>query len=228
MTILLAALSALSLLLAFRFLPADKKETPFPSFREVFNGFKAAFNALKRKEVWRWLLLLEFADLMLDVLFSFLALYFVDVAQATETQASVAVTLWLVMGLITDFLFIPYVDKQKDTIQFLRRTALLNAIAFTAFMLIPGFVPKIILVILVNLSNTGWYPILQGRLYSSLPGQSASLMAIGAVTTPLAKALPLLIGILADRFGLSLAMWILLLGPIALLIGLPKNLTPRI
>ncbi|HMZ06906.1 MAG TPA: MFS transporter [Anaerolineales bacterium] len=225
---LLAALSALSLLLAFRFLPADKKETPFPSFREVFNGFKAAFNALKRKEVWRWLLLLEFSDLMLDVLFSFLALYFVDVAQATETQASVAVTLWLVMGLITDFLFIPYVDKQKDTIQFLRRTALLNAIAFTAFMLIPGFVPKIILVILVNLSNTGWYPILQGRLYSSLPGQSASLMAIGAVTTPLAKALPLLIGILADRFGLSLAMWILLLGPIALLIGLPKNLTPRI
>jgi FSR family fosmidomycin resistance protein-like MFS transporter len=119
------------------------------------------------------------------------------------------------------------VDKQKDTVQYLRRTAVLNAIAFIGFMLAPGFIPKIILVILVNLFNTGWYPILQGRLYSSLPGQSASVMAIGAVTDPLAKLLPLAIGILADRFGLQTAMWILLLGPIALIIGLPKNLTPR-
>lgn len=220
---LLASLSALSLIVAFRFLPADKKNTPFPSFSEVFDGFKAAFNALKRREVWRWLLLLEFADLMLDILFSFLALYFVDVVRVNETQAGIAVTVWLVMGLITDFLFIPYIDKQKDAIQFLRRTAFLNGIAFIAFMLVPGFIPKIALVILVNLFNTGWYPILQGRLYSSLPGQSASLMAIGAVTTPLAKSLPLLIGILADRFGLGNAMWILLLGPIALLIGLPRK-----
>lgn len=220
---LLASLSALSLIVAFRYLPADKKNTPFPSFAEVFDGFKAAFQALKRKEVWRWLLLLEFADLMLDVLFSFLALYFVDVAHVTETQAGIAVMVWLVMGLITDFLFIPYVDKQKDTVHFLRRTAILNAIAFIAFMLVPGFIPKILLVILVNLFNTGWYPILQGRLYSSLPGQSASLMAIGAVTTPLAKSLPLIIGILADQFGLQTAMWILLLGPIALLIGLPRK-----
>jgi len=211
------------LIVAIRFLPADKKNTPFPSFAEVFDGFKSAFQALKRKEVWRWLLLLEFADLMLDVLFSFLALYFVDVVNVNETQAGIAVTAWLVMGLITDFLFIPYVDKQKDTLQFLRRTAFLNAIAFVAFMLVPGFIPKIILVILVNLFNTGWYPILQGRLYSSLPGQSASIMAIGAVTDPLAKLLPLVIGILADRFGLGIAMWVLLLGPIALLIGLPKN-----
>lgn len=220
---LLASISALSLVVAFRFLPADKKNVPFPSFREVFDGFKAAFAALKRKEVWRWLLLLEFADLMLDVLFSFLALYFVDVVHATETQAGIAVTIWLVMGLTTDFLFIPYVDRQKDTLNFLRTTAFFNGITFVAFMLIPGFIPKIILVILVNLFNTGWYPILQGRLYSSLPGQSASLMAIGAVTTPLAKLLPLLIGILADQFGLQSAMWILLLGPLALLIGLPKN-----
>lgn len=224
---LLASISTLSLLIAIRFLPADKKDTPFPSMQEVIDGFKAAFDALKRKEVWRWLVLLEFADLMLDVLFSFLALYFVDVAGVTTTQAGIAVTLWLIMGLITDFLFIPYVDKQKDTLQYLRRAAIFNAIAFVGFMLIPGFIPKIILIILVNLFNTGWYPILQGRLYSSLPGQSASVMAIGAVTDPLAKLLPLFIGILADRFGLGIAMWILILGPIALLIGLPKHLTPR-
>jgi FSR family fosmidomycin resistance protein-like MFS transporter len=160
---------------------------------------------------------------MLDVLFSFLALYFVDVGLATQTQAGIAVTVWLAMGLITDFLFIPIVDRQKDTLQFLRRTALAELFAFAGFLLIPGFIPKLVFVVLVNLFNTGWYSILQGRLYSSLPGQSASLMAIGAVTTPIAKFFPLAIGFLADQFGLGTAMWLLILGPTALLIGLPRQ-----
>lgn len=221
---LLASFSTLCLLAAWRLLPPDKVSSPsFPSLKIVFDGFRAAFSALKRKEVWRWLLLLEFADLMLDVLFSFLALYFVDVGKATQTQAGIAVTVWLAMGLITDFLFIPFVDRQKDTMQYLRRTALAELFAFAGFLLIPGFVSKLIFVIFVNLLNTGWYSILQGRLYSSLPGQSASIMAIGAVTDPLAKLLPLALGFLADQFGLGVAMWLLILGPIALLVGLPRE-----
>ncbi|HQU34995.1 MAG TPA: MFS transporter [Anaerolineales bacterium] len=221
---LLASFSTFCLLAAWRLLPPDKDSSPsFPSFNVVFDGFRAAFAALKRKEVWRWLILLEFADLMLDVLFSFLALYFVDVGRVTQTQAGIAVTVWLAMGLITDFLFIPFVDRQKDTIQFLRRTALVELFAFAGFLLVPGFIPKLIFVILVNLFNTGWYSILQGRLYSSLPGQSASIMAIGAVTDPLVKLLPLLLGFLADQFGLGVAMWLLILGPVALLVGLPRD-----
>lgn len=221
---LLASLSTVCLLAAWKLLPPDSDSSPsFPSFKLVFSGFRAAFAALKRKEVWRWLILLEFADLMLDVLFSFLALYFVDVGRVTQTQAGIAVIVWLAMGLITDFLFIPFVDRQKDTIQFLRRTALVELFAFAGFLLVPGFIPKLIFVILVNLFNTGWYSILQGRLYSSLPGQSASIMAIGAVADPLVKLLPLLLGFLADQFGLAVAMWLLILGPIALLVGLPRE-----
>jgi FSR family fosmidomycin resistance protein-like MFS transporter len=226
----LASFSALSLLAALRYLPADKISAPtLPSMRGVFEGFRAAFFVLKRVDVWRWLLLLEF-DLMLDVLFSFLALYFVDVGQATEAQAGFAVTIWLAMGLLTDFLFIPFIDRQRDSIKYVRATALFEIFAFALFLLLPGFLPKVIAVIFVNLLNTGWYPILQGRLYSSLPGQSASVMAISSVTAPLAKIFPFLIGLLADQFGLQAAMWILILGPAALLIGLPRQpsyLTPR-
>lgn len=100
---------------------------------------------------------------------------------------------------------------------------LVQLFAFAGFLLMPGFIFKLVFVIFVNLFNTGWYPILQGRLYSSLPGQSTSIMAIGSVTAPIAKFFPFMIGFLADRFGLQTAMWILLLGPFALLIGLPRN-----
>ena len=226
----LASFSTVCLLAALRYIPLDKLSTlSFPSLRVVFDGFRAAFISLKRVDVWRWLLLLEFADLMGDVLFSYLALYFVDVGHATETQAGIAITVWLALGLITDFLFIPYVDRQKDSVQLLRTTAMMELFAYAIFLLMPGFIPKLIVVTAVNLFNTGWYSILQGRLYSSLPGQSASIMAIGSVTAPLAKLFPFLIGFLADQFGLQTAMWILLLGPLALLIGLPRqriNLTP--
>ncbi len=220
----LASFSSLCLLAALRYLPADPvSASSFPSLSVIFDGFRAAFNSLTRADVWRWLLLLEFADLMGDVLFSYLALYFVDVGRATQAQAGVAVTVWLAMGLITDFLFIPFIDRQRDSIKYIQRTALFELFAFAIFLLTPGFIPKLIVVILVNLLNTGWYPILQGRLYSSLPGQSASLMAIGSVTAPLAKFFPFLIGFIADQFGLQTAMWILILGPIGLLLGLPHQ-----
>ena len=222
----LASFSSLCLIAALRYLPPDKLSAPsFPSLRVVFDGFRAVFASLKRADVWRWLLLLEFADLMGDVLFSYLALYFVDVGRATETQAGIAVTVWLAIGLVTDLIFIPYIDRQRDSIRFIRMTALLELFAFSIFLLTPGFIPKLVFVILVNLCNTGWYPILQGRLYSSLPGQSASLMAIGSVTAPIAKFFPFFIGFLADQFGLHVAMWILILGPIGLLIGLPRSAT---
>jgi len=220
----LAGFSLLCVLLAIRRLPRDpERAANFPSLRVVLDGFRAAFSALKRKEVWRWLLLLEFADLMMDVLLSYLALYFVDVAQVSESQAGIAITFWLLLGLFTDFAFIPYIDRQPDSLKFLRLTAAAQLLFFPLFLLVPGFLPKLAIIIFVNFANTGWYPILQGRLYSSLPGQSASLMAISAVTTPIAKLFPLLLGFLADHFGLQTAMWLLLLGPIALLIGLPRN-----
>jgi FSR family fosmidomycin resistance protein-like MFS transporter len=221
---MLAVVSAACLLAAFRLVPPDDSSiSHLPSFKSVFDGFRAALSALKRREVWRWLILLEFSDLMLDVFLGFLALYFVDVVSATDTQAGFAVTLWLALGMLTDLLFIPFIDRQPDSLKFLRRTAALELVAFSIFLVVPGFIPKLIAIIFVNIFNTGWYPILKGSLYSALPGQSASIMAIESVTTPLAKLLPLLVGLLADKFGLGVAIWLLLLGPLALMIGLPRH-----
>jgi FSR family fosmidomycin resistance protein-like MFS transporter len=221
---MLAAVSALCLLAAFRLVPPDDSSiSHLPSFKSVFDGFYSALSALKRGKVLRWLILLEFSDLMLDVFLGFLALYFVDVAHATETQAGIAITIWLALGMLTDFLFIPFIDRQPDSMKFMQRTATFEVIAFSVFLLVPGFIPKLIAIVFVNIFNTGWYPILKGNLYSALPGQSASVMAIESITTPIAKLLPLFVGLLADKFGLGIAIWLLLLGPLALIIGLPRH-----
>jgi FSR family fosmidomycin resistance protein-like MFS transporter len=71
--------------------------------------------------------------------------------------------------------------------------------------------------------NSGWYAILQGNLYSSMPGRSGTVVALGNLVGFFGKFIPFGIGLAAERFGLGPAMWILLAGPLALLIGLPKD-----
>jgi FSR family fosmidomycin resistance protein-like MFS transporter len=82
---------------------------------------------------------------------------------------------------------------------------------------------KFILLGLLGLCNSGWYAILKGRLYSSMPGQSGTVMTLDSLFSLLGKLLPFGIGLAAQFFGLRLAMWLLLLGPIVLLFGLPRN-----
>ncbi len=86
-------------------------------------GVRSALQALRRVEVIRWLSLLEFSDLMLDVLLGFLALYFVDIVGATIAQATLAVAIWSGMGLIGDFLLIPLLERISGLV-YLRISAL--------------------------------------------------------------------------------------------------------
>jgi len=64
-------------------------------------------------EALRWLILLPFSDLMLDVLLGFLALYFVDVARLTPGQAALGIAVWSGLGLLGDFLLIPLLEKVR-------------------------------------------------------------------------------------------------------------------
>jgi hypothetical protein len=55
---------------------------------------------LARREVLRWLLLLELADLLLDVFVAFLALYLVDDVGVSVTTGGLAVAAWTGFGLV--------------------------------------------------------------------------------------------------------------------------------
>jgi len=189
-------------------------------------GFKAglvdALRALRRGEVLRWLTLLQFSDLMLDVLLGFLALYLVDVAGATPAQAGAAVAVWTGLGLLGNLLLIPLLERVRG-LRYLRLSAVVELVLFPTFLLVPGFWPKLVLLGLLGLFNTGWYLILKAQLYSAMPGQSGTVMTVGNVFGLVGGLIPLGLGLVAERFDLTVTMWLLLLGPVALLVGIPKN-----
>ncbi len=187
--------------------------------RLVWQGLREAVRAVGRPGVLRWLVLLEFSDLMLDVLLGFLALYLVDVGGVTPAQAGLAVAVWTGAGLLGDFALIPLLERVPG-LRYLRVSALLELVLFPAVLLAPAFGAKLALLGLLGFFNSGWYAVLQAQLYASLPGQSGTALAVKNVSGIIASFIPLGLGLTAQRWGLDLAMWLLLAGPIVLVIGL--------
>lgn len=185
-------------------------------------GIQKAFRALRRGKVVRWLTLLQFSDLMLDTLHGYLALYFVDVVGVNEQEAVFAVAIWTGVGLLGDFLLIPLLERVRG-ISYLRFSAALEFVLYGAFLLVPGITPKLILIGIIGFFNSGWYSILQGNLYTSMPGQSGTVMTLGNLFGLASSFVPLIVGLVAERFGLSTAMVFPLIACVALLIGLPRR-----
>jgi len=185
-------------------------------------GARDVAAALGRGEVLRWLILLELADLLLDVLHAYLALYFMDVVGTGGAGAGIAVAAWTGVGLLGDALLIPLLARVSG-IRYLRASALMVLVAFPSFLLVRGIGAKLVLLALLGMLNAGWYAILKGRLYAAMPGRSATVMAVGNVFGLAGSLLPLTVGLVADRIGLAGAMWLLLLAPVALLVGLPRR-----
>jgi len=223
-----AVLSAVVLAIAWRFPSTAYQLEQSQESTDVIGDFKEglvnAFRALRRGEVLRWLTLLQFSDLMLDVLLGFLALYFVDVVGVTPVQAGLAVAVWTGVGLLGDFLLIPLLAAGMRGLSYLRVSAVIELILFSAFVLAPNVPAKFVLLGLLGFFNSGWYSILKARLYSAMPGQSGTVMTVGNIFGLAGGLIPLALGWAAQRFNLSVTMWLLLLGPIALMVGLPRRM----
>ena len=222
-----ALLSTLVLIAVFKRMPDDKPHpVSFPRLGDILSQFGRTFSALKSWTVVRWLILLEFSDLMLDIFYGFLPLYFVDVAGFTPTQAALSVAVWAGVGLLGDFLLIPLVERVKG-LDYLRVSVILELSLFPLFLLSPLAWLKLIIVALMGFFNAGWYAILKAQLYESMHGQSGAVLTLDNVSGLIGKLIPLGIGLAAQAYGLQTAMWLLLAGPIALFIGLPRTIKKR-
>jgi len=220
--IFLAIVSLLVVAMMARYVPAQLASTddePPPDFR---GSLRNALVVVRQFRVMRWVILLEFSDLLLDVLLSYLALYFVDVVGFTPATAAIAISVWTGVGLIGDFA-IMFLLERVDGLTYLRISAVIEFVLYSLFLLIDDLFLKIAILGLLGFFNAGWYSVLQGRLYSSLPGQSGLVLVVNNIGGLFGAMIPLLIGVIATQWGLATAMWFVLLGPIVVFIGLPRQ-----
>ena len=105
----------------------------------------------------------------------------------------------------------------------LRRVILADLVLFPTFLLVPGLGAKLVVVAALGFANAGWYAVLQGQLYSAMPGQSGTVIAVKNVSGIAGSLMPLSIGIAVRAWGLGPAIWLMLAGPVALAVGLPRG-----
>jgi len=190
--------------------PPHAAEAPGVGFRE---SVIAAVRSLARRDVLGGLLLLEVSDLLLDVLTGYLSLYFVDVLHQPVWFGAVVVAVRVASNLVGDVVSVNILERVAGT-SYVRVTAAAAAFAYAGVLLVPDVWLKLALVAVLSVLTAGWYPVLQARVYHALPGQSGALLAIGNVVRVVSTPLALVVGLAASRFGLSAALWMLIVSPV--------------
>ena len=216
--IALLAACAVGLTFAARNIPSPDATEPLSLRASVTH----AVSALRRREVLRWLALLESADLLLDVFHGFLALYLVDVVHFDPRAAAVGVAVWTGAGLLGDWLLL-FVLRRFDGLRLLRVTALAALAVYPTFLLVGNGEAKLALLAVLGLLNSGWYAIPKAGLYEALPGRSGAAVAVGGFAGLAGACVPLVLGFVASSMGLGVTMWILVIAPVPLVGLVPRR-----
>ena len=198
----------------------DPPAAPVPADEESPAGHWARelASALRNASVVRWLVLLQVADLLVDVLTGFVALYLVDVAHLRPAVAALAIAVRLGAGLAGDAALVFVLDRVAD-LTVLRVTAAAAALLYPAFLLAPGVPAKLAILAALSAATAPWYPLLQARLYGSLPGRSSVAVTLNSAAGMAGGLGPLAVGLAAQWYGLSRALAILAVVPLVILAG---------
>ena len=78
--------------------------------------------------------------------------------------------------------------------------------------------PKLAVLAALSAVTAPWYPLLQARLYGSLPGRSSVAVTLSSAAGLAGGLGPLTVGLVAQGFGLSWALAGLVIVPVAVLL----------
>jgi FSR family fosmidomycin resistance protein-like MFS transporter len=178
---------------------------------------------IRLPRLWRWLLLLPLADLMLDVFFGYIALFLTDVVGLPPATAAAATTIWLLGFLAGQFILARRIAGMSVR-RVIRWTAAATLIVFPAWLAAPvGDAARLAGLFVLGLLASPWYPLLQGQAFAAAPGRAATVTALTSVTGTAGGVLAALAGMAAAVVGLSGGLALLLVGPAALLLFTPST-----
>jgi FSR family fosmidomycin resistance protein-like MFS transporter len=185
-------------------------------------GWRDLLAAARRRTVLAATVLLQLSDLLGDVLTAFLALYLVDVAGLSAGAAALGLAVWAGAGLVGDAVAVPVLDRMDGRV-LVRVSAVVAGVLYGALLLSDPVPVKLAILALLGVSTAGWYPVLQARYYATLPGRSGVAVSLGSLSGLVFGGVPLALGLVAERVGLAPTMWLLLAGPVALVLGLRRS-----
>ncbi len=145
------------------------------------------------------------------------ALFLADHLDLAEGARS-AVLFCLMLGGVLGLLTTDRLLRSHEPLKVLRWACVACAISYACWLFAPGLVASALLLGATGFFGAALYPIVKARAYRALPRQSGMVNAVSHIFTPLEIALPLGLGLVADVFGLTAALVVLIAQPVGILV----------
>jgi len=180
--------------------------------------------ALRDPVLLRWAALSLIPTMMDEVFLGFVALYLRDVLHASQVVIGVALTVSMV-GSLVGLLTLDRVFRKSriSSVRLLSWLALLSLVGVIGFLVTRSIWLATVTLFVIHLGVAGWYPIAKAQAYDRQPGRSGTVRAVIALGAPFEVALPGLVGFVAGRFGALAGVALLGLGPVLILLLVPKS-----
>jgi FSR family fosmidomycin resistance protein-like MFS transporter len=204
-----------------RLVAADPPSGETTTYTIDWPGLRANLRmGLRNPRLLRWIFL-DICPTMLDELFLvFAALFLTDKLGTNPAAASMMLTAPVIGGL-SGLALLHALGTRYSPARLLQASALVAMAGLILFLIARAPLSTLAGLGLTGLGAAFWYPIMAAEAYDSLPGRSGTVRALGSLRKPLEIALPLLLGLAAEHWGIDWGLGLLLVAPVIVLLFTP-------
>lgn len=197
----------------------DQEAAGQPMWQAIRTNLRAG---LQTPRLLRWLLLAAIPSLLDEMFLGFAGLFLTDHVGVAPQVISLALVAPTVGGLLS----LAWLERGGRTHP---PSSLLGVAALIVLGGLVGFITALTTwvalgaLFLVGLGAMPWYTIAQAQALAALPGRSGTVGALQALFAPIDILAPLLIGLVAERWGIEAGIIIFLIAPILVLLLRPRQ-----
>ena len=176
---------------------------------------QALVAALRRKKLIAWLFGMTLCDLLDEILVVLAGLRLRGELGASAGWTAVVMMAYPIGGAL-GLVICERLARRIGSARLLALFAAACAFAFVLWVAATTAATSAALMLFVGATSAPLYPLACTQAYAALPGRSGAVLAAGHLFTPLALALPFVLGVVADRCGVAAALVLLVVQPVGL------------
>lgn len=182
--------------------------------------------ALRDWTLLRWTGILFMATMVDEIFLGFTGLLLRDRLHTPIAEVSLTLALGMIGGMVglfgLEWVLARRPNQQQVGVRLLSWLALLSLAGIVGLLFAQSLWLAALALFAIGLGTTSWYPIARAATYDRLPGRAGLARAITGLVMPLELLLPAVVGLLAERLGLVVALGFLGIAPLGVLLLLPR------